>query len=185
MRHFWLLTLPVIPFVLYSTFVFPKFPYISHALFDDGYAHAVYGTCFLFGFLTGRDEGIWSEIARLRMITLLLAMITFTLFITSDAPNIFIRNFNGWFWLLTVMGWGHYLLSRPARWITYGTEAVYPWYILHQTITVVVGYKLSKLALGPVVEPFLLLVATIGGCYIGHEYIIRRVRLLRPLFGLK
>ncbi len=77
------------------------------------------------------------------------------------------------------------LLNRPARWIRYGTEAVYPWYILHQTITVVVGYNLSQMRLGPVAEPALVLLATFGGCLLLHEFVIRRVRFLRPLFGLK
>ena len=185
MRHIWLILLPVVPFVLYSAFVFPSFPYISHALFDDWYAHAVYGTCFLFGYLVGRDAGLWAEFARLRTVALALAIVMFIVFISSDGPRILVRNLNGWLWLMAVLGWGHHLMNRPAKWITYGTEAVYPWYILHQTITVVVGYNLSKLALGPSVEPLLLLAATIGGCYVGHEFIIRRVRILRPLFGLK
>ncbi len=70
------------------------------------------------------------------------------------------------------------------KWLPYATEAVYPWYILHQTITVVAGVYLSHLSLGPVVEPVMLLVATLGGCLVLHEFIIRRVTVLRPLFGL-
>jgi hypothetical protein len=40
------------------------------------------------------------------------------------------------------------------------------------------------MALGPVIEPLLLLGCTIGGCFVLHEYLIRRTPLLRPLFGL-
>ncbi len=76
------------------------------------------------------------------------------------------------------------MLNRPMRWVPYATQAVYPWYILHQTIIVVVGYNLSKLALGPIVEPALLLALTIGGCYAIYEFLIRRVAVLRPLFGV-
>jgi hypothetical protein len=83
-----------------------------------------------------------------------------------------------------MFGWAYHLLNRPMKWLPYATEAVYPWYILHQTITIVAGYNLSKLALGPVVEPLLVFVITIGGCYVGYEYIIRRVAILRPLFGV-
>ena len=63
-------------------------------------------------------------------------------------------------------------------------RAVFPWYILHQTITVVAGYELAKFELGPVVEPLLVLGITVGGCLVLYEYVIRRVPLLRPLFGL-
>ncbi|MDX1507428.1 MAG: hypothetical protein R3358_04045, partial [Woeseiaceae bacterium] len=50
-------------------------------------------------------------------------------------------------------------------------------------ITVTAGAELSKFALGPVLEPVLVLGITIGGCFAGYE-VIRRVPLLRPLFGL-
>ena len=69
--------------------------------------------------------------------------------------------------------------------LPYATQAVFSWYVLHQTITVVVGYQLTPLALGPVVEPVLVLIATFGGCFVIHEFLIRRSRILRPLFGLK
>jgi hypothetical protein len=92
---------------------------------------------------------------------------------------------NRWLWIMAVLGWGHRLFNRPMKWLPYATEAVYPWYILHQTIIVVAGYNLTQLRLGPVLEPLLLLIATICGCFALHEYVIRRVRFLRPLFGLK
>ena len=38
---------------------------------------------------------------------------------------------------------------------------------------------------GPVLEPALILVGTVGGCWALHEFVIRRVRWLRPCFGLK
>ena len=86
--------------------------------------------------------------------------------------------------MLAALGWGHHLFNKPMKWLPYATEAVYPWYILHQTIVIVVGYNLSQLQLGPVIEPMLVLGATIGGCFVLHEYVIRRIRVLRPLFGL-
>ncbi len=85
---------------------------------------------------------------------------------------------------MTILGWGHHLLNRPMRWLPYATQAVFPWYILHQTIIVVVGFNLAKFSLGPVVEPILVLGLTVGGCFVGYEYIIRRIPFLHPLFGV-
>jgi hypothetical protein len=56
---------------------------------------------------------------------------------------------------------------------------------LHQTITVVAGYELSRFRLGPVLEPALVLGITIIGCLVLHEFLIRRVSWLRPLFGMR
>ena len=197
LRGGWLIVVPIVPLMVYGNFVFPRFPYISHGLFDDWYAHAMYFTFFLYGFLLGRDEGIWSELGRMRRLTLGLAVAGFVAYyaISNLVPDnlfsgqgqleIIVTYLNRWLWIVTILGWGHQYLNRPFRWLPYATEAVYPWYILHQTITVTVGFNLSRLALGPVVEPALLLIATFGGCYLIHEYIIRRIPLLRPLFGLQ
>ena len=197
LRGIALLLGPLIPLMLWGNFVFPKFPDITHALIDDGYAHVMYFTFFLIGYLIGRDAGLWSELVRLRKLHLALAAVAFVLllvqfnFMPEERP-LWLEQLgllgvyaNRWLWLLAVLGWGHYLFNRPMKYLPYATEAIFSWYILHQTITVVVGYKLGELAVGPVLEPIVVLIATFGGCFLLHEYVIRRSTLLRPFFGLR
>jgi len=196
LRGIGIVLVPIVPLMIYGNFIFPRFPYISHAFGDDWYAHAMYFTFFLIGFLIGGDEGLWRELSRIRKQTLGLAILFFGLFMGQqewlpenrgfllDQSSYAITYLNRWLWIVTVFGWGHHLLNRPMKWLPYATQAVYPWYILHQTIIVVVAYNLSKLALGPVVEPALVLALTIGGCYAVYEYVIRRIPVLRPLFGV-
>ena len=118
----------------------------------------------------------------MRKLTLAGAVVMFGLLNITDHQLVIYLN--RWLWLLAAFGWGYQLLNRPMRWLPYATQAVFPWYILHQTITVVAGYELSRFELGPVVEPLLVLGITIGGCLFLYEFVIRRVPLLRPLFGL-
>lgn len=196
LRGLWLILVPLAPLMLAGTFVFPRYPFINHALFGDWYAHSMFFTFFLIGFLLGRDDGLWKELARLRRPVLALAIASFILFrlqaeilpvdrsVSQNTAGMFITYLNRWLWIVAILGWGHHLLNRPFRWLPYATEAVYPWYILHQTLTITAGYQLAKLQLGPVVEPALVLLATIGGCMLIHEFVIRRTPLLRPLFGL-
>ena len=66
----------------------------------------------------------------------------------------------------------------------YLTTAVFPFYILHQTVIVVLARSLKPLHIAPALEGPLLIGATFALCLLGYE-IIRRVPLLRPLFGLK
>ena len=196
LRGVWLIAVPVTLLMIYGAFIYPRFPYISHALGDDWYAHAMYGTFFFMGYLIGRDEGYWNELERMRWATLVSALVFFALFMTrdlvvpdgsfalADEVRALIVYGNRWLWIIAIFGWGHRLLNRPSRWLSYATEAVYPWYILHQTITVVIGANLAGLSLGPVIEPLLVLSGTIAGCLLLHEYVIRRTPFLRPLFGL-
>ncbi|MCH9696172.1 MAG: acyltransferase family protein [Gammaproteobacteria bacterium] len=197
LRGVWIILLPTVPLMLYGYFIFPSFPRITHALLDDWYAHSMYFTFFVIGYLVGRDTGFWAELARLRKATLALAVCFFGLFMFRNAMmpddagfllgqlSSAITYLNRWLWILAILGWGHYLLNRPMKWLPYATEAVYPWYILHQTLIIILGYELGKLSLGPVAEPVLVLGGTIAGCLLIHEFVIRRNTLLRPLFGLK
>jgi hypothetical protein len=57
-------------------------------------------------------------------------------------------------------------------------------YILHQTVIVVAAHALKPSHLNPLVEGVLLVLTTVATCFLGYEA-IRRVRLLRPLFGLE
>ena len=65
------------------------------------------------------------------------------------------------------------------------TEAIFSWYILHQTIIIMAGVWLTQQAIPAPAEFALVTVATLIGCGVIHEFIIRRSRALRPLFGLK
>jgi glucans biosynthesis protein C len=87
-------------------------------------------------------------------------------------------------WILAAVGWSRARLNRPSRWLTYATEAVYPFYIAHQTITVSIAYYMIPWR-APVAVKFPLLAAgTLAGCWVVFEA-ARRVPPARLLFGLK
>lgn len=190
-----ILLLPIVPLMLYANFVFPSFPYIDHGLFNDFYAHALYGTLFLFGFLIGKDPQIWTVVSRLRKHWLVIGLVSYALLRSQDLwvdentdglleqISFLVLYVNRWVWILVLLSWAHIFLNRPARWLTYASGAVFPWYVLHQSITISAGYLLSQYKLGPVVEPILVVAATILGCALLYELVIRRIRWLRPLFG--
>ncbi len=196
LRGVWIIVVPVLPLMVYGNLVYPVFGNVNHTLVFDWYGHAMYFTFFLYGFLIGRDAGFWAELSRMRKTLLGVGIVAFGLYLVQvaylnedlgpvvDQLRFVVIYVNRWVWIAVCFAWGHHLLNRPMYWLPYATQAVYPWYILHQTITVVAGYQLSKLALGPVIEPLLLLTITIGGCYVLYEYVIRRVAVLRPLFGV-
>ena len=67
--------------------------------------------------------------------------------------------------------------------LRYLTQAVFPVYILHQTVIVVLAHNLQPLGLRPAAEGPLLVLTTFALCLGGFE-LVRRVGWLRPLFGL-
>lgn len=199
----WLL--PVLAWLAALLWLRPRFPE-SHALAGDWYAHAVYFSCFLGGWLIAREPAAWRWLVRRRWwlagaalagIAVELALKLSDLWL-GDAPlpawalatdwrlvNASARACFGWSALLAILGFAHRWLDRPFPWLPYANEAVYPWYILHQTLLVLIGYWVLPLGWSAGAEVVAILGGTIVGCALLHELLIRRLRWTRPLFGLK
>ncbi|MEH6650520.1 MAG: hypothetical protein V7707_10895 [Motiliproteus sp.] len=90
---------------------------------------------------------------------------------------------NAWLWLMAVLGWGQVVFTQPNKIIQYLNGGVFCYYILHQSIVIVVGAWLAQFQLSVGLEFGLILVATILGCGAGYES-LRRVPYLRACFGI-
>lgn len=169
----------------------------THNLIWDWYFHLRYFSMFLIGFWLARSDALWTELLRLRRVALAAALAVFAVYyiaieiVPNPAPYSslviiwILRNLYLWLALAAILGWAHALLNRPFRWLAFANEAVYPWYILHQSVIVLLAYWLLPLNLGPVVEPLLVMVGTIATCWVLHVGVIRRVGWLRVCFGMK
>jgi glucan biosynthesis protein C len=162
----------------------------THALVDDWYLHALYLSLFLFGYGIAKQDGIWQSVERLRWIALVLAVLSYTAMILAVVTNTggYLRPFlwalDQWAWTLMLLGFARRFMNfdHPAR--RYLTDAVFPFYIIHQTAIVVLGHHLTQLGLPVGVEAAILVAGTAAACVAGYE-IVRRVAVLRPVFGLK
>jgi membrane-bound acyltransferase YfiQ involved in biofilm formation len=135
-------------------------------------------------------RGIWLSLERLRWIALGLAVLVYAAMIVAVVTNMggrarpFIWALDQWAWIVMLLGFARRLMNfdHPVR--RYLTDAVFPFYILHQTVIVVLGYHLTKLGLPVGAEAATLVLGTAAVCVVGYE-IVRRVSVLRPVFGLK
>ncbi|MEE2526711.1 acyltransferase family protein [Hyphobacterium sp. HN65] len=191
-----LLALPVIPFLIYRFALAPDFP-VTHALVDDWYNHAVSLTCLLMGYLAAKNGGFWQGVSRLFPASATLAIILLGgLFwayshLDSLAGNAVLlwaarlaRVALLWVMIMALSGMAMRFLNHDGPLRRYFTAAIFPYYILHQTIIVVVGFWIRDAGLGPWQEFGVLAGATIIGCGMGYE-LVRRIPLLRPFMGLK
>jgi hypothetical protein len=171
----------------------------THALVGDWYLHAKYLPMFLFGVLLARMPQVWARIEALRWRCLLqalggwaIAVIWWALPDDAIAAELMpwilpvircIYALLAWSAILALCGFARRHLDHdgPAR--RYLTEAVFPVYILHQTLIVVQAHALKPLHLAPGLEAIVLVVLTTVLSFAGFE-LVRRVAVLRPLFGL-
>ncbi len=189
------LLLPALPLMAWTLLLRPHFP-ATHDLIHDGWLHAVYFTLFLYGFWIGTAPHWWAEVTRLRKHWLAAALCALALYFGAFAllpsplppawrpPVRLLGDAYLWTALVAILGWAHHLLNRPWRWLPWANEQVYPWYVLHQTLIIVLVVWLAPLQLAGPVEAAVLVAGTVAGCW-SLTAVIRRVRWLRPLFGLK
>jgi hypothetical protein len=184
-------------FAAYRLLLLPQFP-STQALSGDWYNHALYGSVFLFGVLVARSDSVWFAITRFRWPALALAAAIFVSglvlrsFYASGQPlPLALKIYAGiaygcyqWFCIVAVLGFARRWLNRdsPAR--RYLTDAVFPYYIVHQTAIILIAHQLTGLDLPAWIEATIVIGGTLATCAATYE-IVRRVVVLRPLFGLR
>ena len=188
-----LLVAPSLLFVTYRLELFPVFP-STHALFGDWYNHALFATVFLFGFVLARAGAVWDAIERQRWLALSLAAGCFLSFLALRSTRdggIPLKVYAGiaygfyqWLCMVAVLGFARRWLTADSAARRYFTDAIFPYYIVHQTAIIVIAHALHGQDLPAWLEASIVVAGTVAACVLTYE-IVRRVPILRPLFGLK
>jgi len=194
-RLSWMLALPVAATLLWLQ------PLSSNpnGLIGDWFGLAYYGLFLLFGAVVFRAPRWLDALARDRWFALAVGVATWTalnlIFIRGEVRPRIAADERLWFvlvqaintvaWLLTILGFARrYLVARPP-FLAAATEAVYPFYMLHQTITVLVAWGVLALGIAPAAGYLVTVFATFAGSAALYLLLIRSRRWLRPLFGMK
>ncbi|MBL8217492.1 MAG: acyltransferase family protein [Bryobacterales bacterium] len=147
---------------------------------------------FLWGFMLCSRREILDLLTARRREFLTGGVLVAVLFFTLRAMGVrtgmlggtLIGGYFGMLWIFTLIGYARQYLNRESVGLRYATEAVYPFYIAHQTIIVAVGYYLAPVAWPVAVKLPLLMLVTFTGSWLTFE-LVRRTALTRVLFGLK
>jgi len=155
-------------------------------------------TLFIYGYFLMTDGRLQEVLDRYKTIALALGItamiITLVIYIqdirwpkysTGDILFHFLRNFNTWFWLMALMGFGKRYLDFKTRGLQYTTEAAYPFYILHQTVIIIVGFFVVQWSAGLGLKFLIIAITSLGVILLIYDAVIRRMNLLRFLFGMK
>lgn len=186
----------VFPLFLAEAFIEPFFP-TTHALIGDWFTITYYILLFFYGFvLIATGPIFWDALVKVKKKALLIGCITFTLLIlrwlfieADDWPQhlaeAFLKIINVWSWILVLFAFAAQYLNKPSKYLQYANRAVYPFYILHQTITVILGYYLMDQGWSFIVKGGIMVVGTFLISWFIYDLVILRIPMLHPLFGLK
>ncbi|HXH15044.1 MAG TPA: acyltransferase family protein [Sphingomonas sp.] len=170
----------------------------TQALFGDWVAHVTYFPAFLFGFGLARSEPTMAAIARLWKLGAAAAVLGYVAIIAVElewpgdivAPRWIYPGYGvahaleQWGAIVALIGVAERHWNRDHRWRPVLTEAVFPFYLIHQTIIVLGMYALLPAGLPGWAEFACLLAVTIVGS-VAFYLIGKSIPLLRPLIGLR
>ena len=151
-RAWRLLLVPAVPFVVYRLTLDPLFP-TTHTLWGDwaNIAHTL--TIFLIGFMAAKNDEFWRAVDKALPSALGLS-IALGLAVLAARLNVetvraheelrlavgVVRVLYAWSIIVTLLGLARKFANRTSPALSYLTAAIFPYYILHQTIIVVIGY---------------------------------------------
>lgn len=179
------LLLLIIPFVFEAELISPE-SFELYAMTWHGFYLGM--VAFTIGFLFAfAGKGLWQNLSRYRWLTLGIAIILYlirVIYFELRTPD-FLMSIESCFWIYAVLGLGHQYLNSPSKLLSYLSQAAYPIYIIHMLMLYLGSILIFPIQMSALVKLFLLLFFTFGSCFLIYELIIRRIKFLRPLFGLK
>jgi glucans biosynthesis protein C len=158
-----------------------------------GWSPLTYLVFFITGFVLANEETFTDSMKKYKTISVALAAVTTIagyIFMTSggsDRMPFFacLRAMNSWCWLCAIIGWGKTCLDSTNSFLKYANEAVLPFYMLHQTVIVITAYFLISLNKPVFIKYPVLALMSFTVIMLIYEFIVRRYRILRFLFGMK
>lgn len=95
------------------------------------------------------------------------------------------RGLLAWCWIIGLLGVGAKSLNFNNKILNYANEAVLPFYILHHSVILLAGCFIVQLSSGVATKFFMIAAISLAVIMAVYELLVRRVKLLRFLFGMK
>lgn len=159
----------------------------THDLLHDPKTLVFFLQLFLFGHLFGRRPELMDRLATLRHRSLALAALLLpAIYFEPKGLNalrvLLVWGF-AWAAMMAALGYARQHIRIRKAWLAYAQEIAYPFYILHQTIILVLAWQSLSLPMGPWLRLLLLFTVSFLVTLLSCE-VIRRSAWLRPLFGM-
>jgi glucan biosynthesis protein C len=170
---------------------------------NAGWAFPVYLWLTLAGFLVASDDRLQASSQRLRWLSLPLGLGLTGVFLALlqilvvgrgmvpaygtwlYALGWGIRALASWCCILAILGFGRKHLNFSTPFLRYGNEAVLPFYILHQTVILSVGYFVVRWTIPDLLKWLIVVPVSFVLIVLLYEFLVRRLNVLRVLFGMK
>ena len=188
----------VIPLTVYYFTLYLKYPE-QMSLLDDWFLFVFSLTLLFYGYLLGGSARFWESCSAFRFyfsgIAIACMIVLFYRYWwqmslpkeKNSALYLFgiLNAVHIWSVILAVLGFAKKHFNFSNRFLQYANQAVYPFYILHQTIIVVAGYYVVQWSLPVFIKMIVLVIICFSTLALLYHFLIKRFVLTRILYGLK
>ena len=88
-------------------------------------------------------------------------------------------------WIVFFLSMAAKYLNNKSKMLAYGNEAVLPFYILHQTVILMVGWRIIQSSLSMTLKYIVISTTSLVLIIALYECLIKRINALRFLFGMR
>lgn len=180
-------------------FLYFWYPNETHAFVDDWANFTKHFLYFIFGAFIGINPIFWKNLEINRELNLKIAFFS-TLFINylrwnekepiwaidvSNALFLSLLTLSAWFWVIALLGYAKKYLNFSNKYLNFSNEAIYPFYILHQTFIVIIAYYVIQNQ-DDILSKYLFLTFVSFILSLGfYVFFIKPYKVTRFLFGMK
>lgn len=163
-----------------------------------GWSVVIYPLFYFAGFVIFANERLQKCIVQMRWLHLAMGLVFSTAYLfvefqtvipiphsLADALGKTLDCFVVWAWLLAVLGFGMKHLNFTNPLLKYVNEATLPFYILHQTVNVTVGFFVVQWVIPDLLKYVVILTVSFFAIMGLYEFGVRRFNPMRFLFGMK
>jgi len=178
--------IPIIGSFIIEALILKPYPYEMYARTWHGFFLGLLAFFFGFCFVLCGDS-FWKMILKWRWLFISLAIVLFAVRMIVFKMNvpIYMLVAESDCWIFSVFAFGYRYLNHPGKALNYLSQAAYPVYILHMIFLYLGAILIFPLNIPAPAQFILLFLFTVAGCFGFYELIVRRMNMVRPLFGLK
>lgn len=165
--------------------------FTSHYLTGDSIRETNGLILLLAGYILAKNTYFWNCLNKNLVLLALSFAVLFVLIILSyqkvfTLPHFILSasyNIQRVVGVFFVLAFAHRFLNFNTYYLKQLNVWVFPFYLLHQSILIILCFLLQPLSLGPVAEPFIIITGTWSFCGV-ITWGITRIDVLRPLLGV-
>lgn len=169
---------------------------VNHTFYNDWYGHALFIFAVIMGLVFVRMPQVWQSFEDNRELSLGLGLISYAVLLAVflspegllpigrdlawDISGMIVK----WSWIALIIGFARKYLNHTNSTLKYCNSIVYPFFILHQTVIIVLGFYVIDWGMSGVLEFLTIVIGTFVICGLLYELVIKKINILRLLFGL-